>query len=47
MGEIELGAAAEATIMAYKELASDPGKRLALALVCLFKQLSSFKSLIG
>ncbi|ROT69746.1 hypothetical protein C7M84_012025 [Penaeus vannamei] len=32
MGEIELGAAAEATIMAYKELASDPGKRLALAL---------------
>ncbi|KAG7174979.1 uncharacterized protein LOC121858633 isoform X1 [Homarus americanus] len=32
MGEIELGAAAEATIQAYKELASDPGKRLALAL---------------
>lgn len=32
MGEIELGAAAEATIQAYKELASDPGKRVALAL---------------
>lgn len=33
MGEIELGPAAEATIQAYKELAVDPGKRLALALV--------------
>lgn len=33
MGEIELGAAAEATIQAYKELAHDPSKRLALALV--------------
>ncbi|XP_071538324.1 armadillo repeat-containing protein 1-like isoform X2 [Panulirus ornatus] len=32
MGEIELGAAAEATIQAYKELATDPAKRLALAL---------------
>ncbi|CAL4069326.1 unnamed protein product [Meganyctiphanes norvegica] len=32
MGEIELGAAAEATIQAYRELATDPGKRLALAL---------------
>lgn len=32
MGEIELGAAAEATIQAYKELAHDPSKRLALAL---------------
>ncbi|XP_068205082.1 armadillo repeat-containing protein 1-like [Palaemon carinicauda] len=32
MGEIELGAAAEATIHAYRELATDPAKRLALAL---------------
>ncbi|KAK3859226.1 hypothetical protein Pcinc_034631 [Petrolisthes cinctipes] len=32
MGEIELGPAAEATIQAYKELALDPAKRLALAL---------------
>ncbi|XP_064091024.1 armadillo repeat-containing protein 1-like [Macrobrachium nipponense] len=32
MGEIELGAAAEATIQAYRELATDPAKRLALAL---------------
>ncbi|KAK8397201.1 hypothetical protein O3P69_004724 [Scylla paramamosain] len=32
MGEIELGAAAEATIQAYKELATDPTKRVALAL---------------
>ncbi|XP_045126169.1 armadillo repeat-containing protein 1-like [Portunus trituberculatus] len=32
MGEIELGAAAEATIQAYKELATDPAKRVALAL---------------
>ncbi|KAK7065549.1 Armadillo repeat-containing protein 1 [Halocaridina rubra] len=32
MGEIDLGAAAEATIQAYRELASDPAKRLALAL---------------
>ena len=33
MGEIDLGAAAEATVLAYKELASDPSKRLPLALV--------------
>ncbi|XP_076044137.1 uncharacterized protein LOC143027080 isoform X2 [Oratosquilla oratoria] len=32
MGEIDLGAAAEATVQAYKELAADPAKRLALAL---------------
>lgn len=32
MGEIDLGAAAEATIQAYRELATDPGKRFALAL---------------
>ncbi|CAL4119030.1 unnamed protein product [Meganyctiphanes norvegica] len=32
IGEIEIGAAAEATIEAYRALATDPAKRLALAL---------------
>ena len=36
MGEIELGAAAEATIHAYRELAIAPSKRLALSLVSFF-----------
>ena len=33
-GDVQLGAAAEATVMAYHQLALDEEKRLHLALVC-------------